>query len=895
LKLRDALQQPAGAALAAAVRSRYEAALIDEFQDTDPVQYAIFHKLFADAGRCLFLIGDPKQAIYSFRGADVFAYMEAARDIPDRFTLGINWRSEPALIQAVNTLFQTRPDPFVYPEIGFLEVKAPEGREPQALTLDGQPLSPLAIWFVRSDAAAIEPSASRVPKGPARIAKGAAKPLILAALAAEIARLLSLAADGQVLVGDRPLRENDLAVLLRTNREAREVKETLAGLGIPAVLYSTDNVFDSREALEMERLLRAIATPHDERLLRAALATDMLGAKGDDLVQMATEAARWEELLLDFRGYAQLWAEHGFIRIFRRFMLDHGVRARLMGFPDGDRRLTNTLHLAEILHQEAVHEQLGMVDLLRWFAEQRNPDTRTTGEQQLRLESDDNAIKLVTIHKSKGLQYPVVFCPFLWEGSKDSRRDRTLLFHDETDARRLTLDLGTLPPEREQHQAMAARETLAENLRLLYVALTRAQKHCTLVWGCFNQADTAAPAYLFHHRGSSTSLRLADETEASFKALDDTAVINQLRDLERKAGKTITLCELPLTAGSTYTPVQTPPESLTARVFQGSIEHHWRVSSFSAITSHKPREGEWPDRDETDVPPSLAAGIGDAADITVPTADIFRFPAGARPGTLLHDILEHLDFTSRDPEVMATLVGQKLEDYGFEPEWRATLCAMLDRLLKAPLGGPGWTFTLADIPNQDRLNELQFYFPLERLTPERLREAFASVAGEVAPDLAGRTADLSQPNTAGLSDTFLTPRSWTSWLNRLQLLDFTQVHGFMRGFMDLVFHFDNRFYLVDWKSNHLGDSVEDYDPRGLADAMVREYYLLQYHLYVVALDRYLAMRLPGYRYEDHFGGVYYVFLRGVHPDVGPHYGVFRDRPPQTLIETLSSTLLGERF
>ncbi len=246
----------------------------------------------------------------------------------------------------------------------------------------------------------------------------------------------------------------------------------------------------------------------------------------------------------------------------------------------------------------------------------------------------------------------------------------------------------------------------------------------------------------------------------------------------------------------------------------------------------------------------------------------FAFPQGARPGTLLHDILEHLDFTNGDLQARANLVAQKLEDYGFEPQWCETLCDMLARLLRVPLGGPGVSFTLGDIPRADRLIELEFFLPLERLSPERLREAFAVFPG-------------------------LLPASWASWLERLRVLDFTPVHGFLRGFIDLVFSCDNRFYLVDWKSNHLGNTVQDYRPNALTDAMIREYYLLQYHLYVVALDRYLAMRLPGYRYENHFGGVYYIFLRGVDPEAGARFGIFHDRPPKPLIESLASTLLGK--
>ncbi|HBZ55910.1 MAG TPA: hypothetical protein DEO88_10935 [Syntrophobacteraceae bacterium] len=598
--------------------------------------------------------------------------------------------------------------------------------------------------------------------------------------------------------------------------------------------------------------------------------TDLLGYTSDDLMGMTADAVDGEQGLPDLGHYARLWSDQGFIRMFRQCMLDQGIRARLVAFPDGERRLTNILHLAEILHQETVDRQLGMVELLRWLVEQRNPDTRTAAEQQLRLESDDDAVQLVTIHKSKGLQYPVVFCPFLWESSNDSRKDQALLFHDATDAGRLTLDLGAASAERQAHEALAARETLAENVRLLYVALTRAQKHCTMVWGCFNQADTAALAYLFHHRGSSTSLQLVDETSGSFQPLGDAAVWEQLHDIEARASGSITLRQLPSAPAPRTSLPETADESLSARSFQGSIERHWRVSSFSAITSRKPPSGEWPDRDETVGTVRPTDDILDVEGEKEAVADILRFPQGARPGTLLHDILEHLEFTSpdRDPRATATLVSGKLSDYGFEPHWRDTLCNMLTRLVRVPLAGAGTTFTLAQIPMADRLNELEFFLPLERLNPDRLHQAFASCPGTP-------------------------PRSWAAWLERLGMLDFTPVHGFLRGFIDLVFSYQNRFYLVDWKSNHLGHRLDDYSPNALAETMVREYYLLQYHLYVVALDRYLAARLPGYCYEDHFGGVHYIFLRGLPPDSGPPCGVFHDRPAKTLIASLASTLLGK--
>jgi exodeoxyribonuclease V beta subunit len=901
LRLRQGLEQKGGKELAAAVRAKYRVALIDEFQDTDPVQYAIFKNIFSGQDRSLFLIGDPKQAIYSFRGADIFTYMKAAGNADRVFTLATNWRSERDLVAAVNTLFSVSPRPFVYPEIQFHPVIAAPDKESRPLVVEGLPLEPMQLWFLGSE---------RAGNGEKPINKEDARAHIRRAITAEMSRLLSLSDAGKAKIGESPLREGDFAVLVRTNDEAREVKEALAAANIKSVLYSTESVFDSPEAEELQRVLSAVGEPHREGLVRAALATEMLGVGGKDLAGWLLDESRWEEWILQFRGYYELWRSRGFMTMFRRLLMEQRVRSRLLPLPGGERSLTNILHLSEVLHQESVERKLGIEELLKWLAEQRDPRRRGGEEHQLRLESDENAVKLVTIHKSKGLEYPVVFCPFAWGSSRIPDNSAPLAFHDENNDRRMTLDLGS--KERDAHRRAAERELLAENMRLLYVALTRARTCCYLVWGRFSRAETSAPAYLLHYCGDSSSLGdIVGDVAGSCKALDDSDMLRELQTISDGAGGNIRLVELTMADPVLFTPAAAEQKVLECRSFAGTIKRDFKISSFSALTSNRPHGGELPDRDESDRPGADDVEMADNLPAREIQLSIHNFPRGAKAGTLLHDIFEHLDFSETDPGTLLELVSQRLYQYGFDLKWCDVVCAMLRRVLAAPLGTDGDIFSLSDIGNEERLNELEFYFPLEKLTPQRLREVFArhgvgTASGRPYADGHVRAGLKPAPaNPAGIhlrdgsSESFppvaIVPQddsiTWSEWLTSLH---FQPVRGFIKGYIDLVFRHRDRFYIVDWKSNHLGETARHYGPEAMAAAMRREYYILQYYIYTVALDRYLSLRMEGYDYDRHFGGVYYVFLRGVDPDAGHQYGVFHDRPGREAIRALSSALGGGR-
>ena len=865
LRLRDALIREGGTALAEAIRKQYKAALIDEFQDTDPVQYAIFHAVFGGKDRSLFLIGDPKQAIYSFRGADIFAYMQAAHTVQAGYTLDHNWRSEPGLIAAVNTLFSQAARPFIYEEITFRPAKAAPTAGHDILTLHGKPGAALECWFL--------------PAGPfggkdKPLSMETAKPLIAGAVAAEISHLVQLGRDGLALIGQRPLGEGDMAVLVRTHREARLIQRSLQTLRIASVLASEENVFDSREAHELSQVLQGIAQPAQEDLVRGALASDMLGADADALEQWLNDDAGWSVRLETFRQDHDLWETRGFMRMFRTLMVREGVRSRLLSFPDGERRLTNLLHLSEIIHQESVTRKLDSHRLLQWLAVQLNGEHREVQDEHLlRLESDANAVKILTIHKSKGLEYPVVFCPYGWGSSRIA--GGPFYFHDESRNRELTYDLGSA--NQSAHRLRAERERLAENCRLLYVALTRARHRCYFVWGRINKTGGSAPAYLLHtgkaetreHRGED----LVGNLEKKMAALSDREMQQDLARIAENSGGTIRMQEIPALPGRALPPRLESPDKSACRKFRRSIDPTWKVASYSLLVSAPAALLEQPDRDAvasgapTPEPPAPSPPLPRQNGIPEGESGrtIFNFPGGVRAGILLHELLEQFDFTEPRADVIRRLVAEKLQLHGFDRQWVETLTALLQNIAVCPLSGPAMSkgdgtpsLSLSRISKSARLNELEFYFPLQTLSRERLLDLF----------------DGDELKETGL-----------------ERLNFSPVRGFMRGFIDLVFQHEGRFYLVDWKSNILGSGIADYAPAQLRKAMHEHFYVLQSRLYVVALHQYLLLRLPDYEYDRHFGGIYYLFIRGMDPAWGSAYGVHADRPDRRFVERLSRWLI----
>ena len=845
--LRNALHAESKDLLEDAIRRKYKAALVDEFQDTDSIQYEILFRLFAHKNSLLFTIGDPKQAIYSFRGADIFSYMKASRNAAAKFSLTENWRSQPGLINAVNAVFSSSKLPFVFEEIPF-ESGIPAGKPPGRTEASR---TPFILWYL--DAAKF--SAEDQP-----INKEDAVRLIAQAVGGEISRLISQAT---------PVEPGDIAVLVRTNDQAQLIKNILNLRNVPSVLYSTGNIFDSSEACELEKILTGIVDPTGLSKLKAAMATDIMGTRAEDLVSGDLGSHQWESRMARFREYHRLWKRYGFIRMLRQFMADEHVKERLLCLPDGERRLTNVLHLAEILHRQFTETNSGMTGLLKWLAEQRDPRTPRLEEHQLRLESDEKAVKIVTIHKSKGLEYPVVFCPFAWEGSQI--RGPEFTFHDIDDDRRLTLDLGSESNSR--YMALAQNEFLSENLRLLYVALTRAKQCCYLAWGRINTAETSSLAYLLHCSEKPPAVSPAEDitqyVRKQFSAKTDAEFLQDLKKLADRSHDSIRVESLPTPTvpDVEFRPLKEMEAPLFCRRFGGKIDHSWKISSYSSLVSTGAPGADLPDRDllvHTAAPDVMVSPEEAAIEKRPDDNSIFSFPKGTRAGIFFHDILEHHDYAAENPADLERLVAAKLQQYGFDQKWQPAVCRILRNVLSIALRPDRPQLKLSSVRMKHRLNEMEFYFPLNTLSSRNLANAF---------------------RTHGRNEML------TDFSTQIEKLNLAPTRGFMKGYIDLVFQHEQRFYLVDWKSNYLGPSCDSYDLPSLHQTMKTEYYTLQYHLYTLALHQHLRRRKSDYRYEKDLGGIFYIFIRGVSPDRGPEYGIFFDLPEFGCIDTLGRTLI----
>ncbi len=820
LQLHQALQEPlSGEALARAVQDQYRGVLVDEFQDTDPLQYEIFTRLFTGRQPLLFMIGDPKQAIYSFRGADVYAYLRAAQDVAAQYTLLRNYRSAPELIRAVNTIFGHRVKPFGLERIAY------EAALPAEQAVDANAPG-MVLWHLPLSTEAVVTPPMPQQEAVERIS---------AAVAAEISRMLNAT--------DNALAPESIAVLTRSHRQAQIVKKALGRVKVPAVLHSAGHVFDTEEAGQMQLLLQAVLEPADPVRVRTALCTDLMGAAADDLIETAggPESAAWEGRWTRFIAYHQEWLRHGFYRMFSRLLREEQVKAPLLALDSGERRVTNLLHLAELLHHAESQQRLGPEGLLKWLVRQKTAGILGDETRELRLESDAHAVQIITMHRSKGLQFEVVFCPFTWTGVRDD--DQAAVFHDPETDQVLTLAIGPdLPP---RYRLQTLKEALSENLRMLYVALTRARRCCYWVWGRIRNCEVSAPAYLLHAKELSLTGDWYNTLKTDVSALTDRALREELNALAAASGGAIRLESLPAEVGASCRAPRSAESELHCRTFAAPVKESWRMVSFSSLTSSgRSAAVEMPDRDQD--------GISEAAPPQAGFSSLFDFPGGVRAGLFFHDLLEHTDFSDPQRERQERLAVQKLKQHGYDPSWSATIARMMQMLGGLVLPGSDGA-RLAQVQAHQRINEMEFYFPLRRIDGNLLSTLFDGQCREA-----------------------------------LERLSFAPVEGYLRGFIDMVFMYEGRSYLVDWKSNLLGRAPEAYAARKLGAVMTESYYFLQYHLYALALDQLLRCRQEGYTYRHHFGGVYYIFLRGVGAgDVG----VFYDRPNEELIARLREALI----
>ena len=846
--------------LAASLRTRFPVALIDEFQDTDPLQYAIFDAVYGQGSQPLFLVGDPKQAIYSFRNADLHTYLQARSRAAAEYTLTANQRSVEPLLRALNGLFGTNPDAFMLPGLRYREVAFGDKRR-QRFVDATEPRSALQVWTLPDEPATGLP----MSKDMARLAA-------LQACAGEIARLLTAAKRGQVTLDGQDLRPGQIAVLVRSHREGSLARQALAALGVGSVELSRATVFASTDAEELERLLAAVLEPGRERLLKAALATQAMGLDAAAIDALAGDEPRWLAAVQRFAGYRDSWVERGIGVMLRRWLAEDRVATRLLARPDGERRLTNLLHLFECLHQ-AAEAHPAPDALLRWFQAQRR-EPRADDALQLRLESDRNLVQIVTIHKCKGLEYPVVFCPFLWNGRAGGFADGLdgVEYHD--DASRAVVDFRK-GFEGEYDDADVKRrrklEDAAESLRLIYVALTRAVHRCVLVAGCY-QVKTGRSASTTESTHSLLNWLVAGTGMTPQQWFDGRREPAQIaaawRALAASCGPHLEVSPLPSGPWSPLADDHVEPAMLAALPPPQRIPAPWWIGSYSSLKHGAVQEAAAIDHDLRAT--ADTAATSPAPSRVPPDHDILRFERGAVAGECMHAVFERIDFTDpRDwPDAIEAALRRfgpaRAEDSGTQPGPERVrdarrLQGMVADVVNTSLPvGTAHPLRLCDVARQRRLNEMEFHLPSHRLEAAALNDVLTR-AGYAVPRLA-----------------------------------FTALRGFLKGYIDLVLEHEGRHFIVDWKSNHLGDRPQDYAADRLDGVMAEQGYHLQYLLYSVALDRYLRCRIRDYRPERHFGGVLYLFVRGVRPGWvganGAPHGLFFHRPPVGVVQELSALL-----
>jgi exodeoxyribonuclease V beta subunit len=836
--------------LALKIKNEFKAALIDEFQDTDPVQYDIFYSIFADKKNILFLIGDPKQAVYGFRGADIFAYIQAAKNAEYKYTLKENWRSDPELINAVTTCFSSIKLPFVYKEIpfdaSFYPLNKPLNKNGQkSLIIDDKKNTGLNICFLESNDKPLN--------------KGDTKEFFLDYFASEISKLIFLGREKRAKIGDNFVQEKDIAVLVRTNEEAQDMQYALFSYNIKAALHNIKSIFETKEAFECALVLKGVLNYTNLRSLKTAIATPMFGLNAEKLYNISYDESILEKWILKFEEYNKILKQSGFMHMFNYMILRDNFISNLTKFPDGERRASNLMHLSEILHKVFTQKKLSADGLYKWLLQKIDPLASKkdkeffADENLLRLESDENAVKIITVHKSKGLEFPIVFLPFMFSGSSLKKSD-ILKFHKKDAPFETIIDIGS--PNFDKAKKFAEKELLSENLRLLYVAITRAKHICFLAWGNIKNSHSSSISYIFHQPKELSEDFLIDDLNIEKK--EGHALYDDLQKLSLKSEGNVKI--LSIKKNESFFPDVQPDtqydiysdndlelkKELKVKNFSKNIKKQRGISSFSSIT--------YENTYDLKTYFILKEEIKKNDDLL----NIFTFPKGAKAGLFMHEVLEHTDFYEKNSDITKALILEKLNKYGYDKSWQDAVFSMIENLLTIKLKCGYDEIELNKVENKNRINELNFYFPLKNISAQNLASCFSE-----------------------------------NYKNHIEKMNIKTISGFMTGFIDMIFMYNEKFYLIDWKSNYLGSDIKDYSNEKLYTEMIKHDYILQYHIYLTALNKYLKKRLESYDYNRDFGSVFYIFLRGIDKNAGSDFGIFSDKPDKVLIEQLDNMVSGE--
>lgn len=855
------------------VRDKFKVALVDEFQDTDPLQYEIFNTLFGETNQeaSFFMIGDPKQSIYSFRGADIFSYLEAKKD-SNEFTLNANYRSEEGMVKAVNEFFLSKgaEDCFAYAPreetqgkgIVFEDVLS-KGEVRKLVLKDGS--EPLQLrWYENSESLKSESFANT-------------SHFFDQAVCSDIVELLNQSELGDayfVKDGSKKssLKPGDIAILVNTHKEAFRIKKLLTKHHVASVVYKSGHLFETQEAKDLLRLLIAIEDPNDRTMMPLLLSAFL---KETAVSLSERNDSDKYQFLLELLDYQNNWNRRGVYRTVQKFIEKHQYGVSVLSQKNGERQYSNMMQLCDILHVNELEEGGGLVKLIDFLSKKIHTERDEEELYLQQLETDVDAVQILTIHSSKGLEFPIVFCPYLFSKSFVESKSKDFYFSElkEGQVKKLyEISHGT--DDSERHSRLKRREVLGEQLRLCYVALTRSVNRCYLYWGRLTPKPNVYN-FLASTNMSGEDILKKDKSQIKF---------DEARNMAHWADTLGSHADIKF---SKFHQEEIKPliykdkvgSDLVRPKAYPNVSNSWKVGSYSSLSrtysdiSFVPEEKVHQSDEEYVIAPVDEYELQEQ----VPAKGFYKFPRGSNPGTAIHEMFENIDFcdSSEWLEVIQSKLmrfdldgGSKDTDNAILKERQSACFEMMSSMVQADLLPEHLqsetNFCLQEISRAQRIDEMEFYYVIKNMSKHDLVKVFEKHYPED-------------------HENFVFARD-------LNGLNFDMDDGILTGSIDLIFEKEGQYYILDWKSNHLGNEATLYGKETLKYEVRHSYYFLQYHIYTLALHLLLEQKLQeAYRYERDFGGVIYAFVRGVNGE--SYNGLHWDRLPYGLVADMKALMI----
>ncbi|QCI17838.1 exodeoxyribonuclease V subunit beta [Buchnera aphidicola (Acyrthosiphon lactucae)] len=798
------------------IRRKYPAVFIDEFQDTDIKQYKIFDRLYKKNKKTvLFLIGDPKQAIYSFRGADIFSYLYAKSKIKTYYYLDTNWRSSINMCKSINFLFSQHKNPFIFNNISFTPILPSHKNSSMNFTINEIIQVPMRFFLQEKEEVHIDDYQVWISKQCAN----------------EISFWLTSAKKGKAKIttknGERILKANDIAILVRNKKESNLIQNELKKLNIISI-YSSEktSIFQTFDAQELLWILESILEPENETLLRQSNSTHIF-KKLSSIMKKKSINENSYFLIEKLYEYQDIWEKIGIFYMIKTIILEYQINSNSIEINEHYIKNLNFLHIAELLQEQFQYFQK-KTSLISWFQKKILQKTKPLHNEYIRSFNQNISVKIVTIHKSKGLEYPIVWIPF----SIDFKKSLLPIYHDKKNFKTY-FDIK----QTNESLSIADEERLAEDIRFLYVALTRAIVHCSIGIACVIKKHKKNRNNSDIHK-SGLGYTIQDGKSMNYKNL-----FNQLKKISMN-----NFIEIRHNTENFELPIEKKIIYLIRKTnfLNEKIRNLWKITSFTQL--NKENKLLTINKKETISEKSLIQNK--KKNNKFPT--IHNFPKGENTGLMIHEILKNLPFLN---EKNYNWFSDILNKYNISLKWTEILISWIKNIINTPIGNK--KIILSKIEKKSCIRELEFFLPIKnKLYSTELNKIIQCI----------------DPIS------ILSPK-----------LFFNPVKGILKGFIDLVFFWKKKYYILDYKSNWLGKNNSFYSNVHIKKEMIKKRYDLQYQIYTIAIHKYLQKKIKNYNYKDDFGGVFYIFLRAVEPEQ-KNNGIFYSIPDYSLIEKITTLI-----